>query len=326
MRRTTNIDVAFPPAGATATTIVVAGRDMSTDDDGRTHVLDTTELRLQVELADGRITQVTQPSSDRASDDRASDKRASGERASDDGAYDGLIGLTLRRGFSRALAQRFGDGRSTLTDAVLEDLTGAFLVAGYSTVRTGRLAPDPAKGPERAALQADVCIGWKTGGPMHTVALERGQLAIPYGPHVGDLAAEDPLGWHPMDPMSEHMVRRRRQIDVEPRDGGVAVQAHMRDSYAVAQPPRSAEPEMVMHEYLLHARFDRTARLAELDADALVLPWKECPGALHSARRLIGASVEDLAPLVRSELAGPVGCTHLSSTLRSLASAVAPAF
>jgi hypothetical protein len=74
-----------------------------------------------------------------------------------------------------------------------------------------------------------------------------------------------------------------------------------------------------MHEYLVDADVDGDGRLVRVVVDPRVLPWRECPGAVASAQRLVGAAVAEIPPRVRSDLVGPGTCTHLSSTLRCLA-------
>jgi hypothetical protein len=74
-----------------------------------------------------------------------------------------------------------------------------------------------------------------------------------------------------------------------------------------------------MHEYLVDAHVDAGGRLAEVVVDPRVLPWQACPGAAASAQRLVGVALADLPARVRAELVGATTCTHLNSTLRSLA-------
>jgi hypothetical protein len=63
----------------------------------------------------------------------------------------------------------------------------------------------------------------------------------------------------------------------------------------------------------------RRRRIVDLRADALVLPWAECPAAMASAERLWGRTFDDLRLRVRRELVGTASCTRLNDTLRSLA-------
>jgi hypothetical protein len=90
------------------------------------------------------------------------------------------------------------------------------------------------------------------------------------------------------------------------------VQSHFRDSYA------GDEPEMVMHEYAVEAAVDDD-RIGRIEVDPRVLPWEACPGAVASAQGVVGVALDDLARVARTELVGVSTCTHLTSTIRSLA-------
>jgi hypothetical protein len=75
-----------------------------------------------------------------------------------------------------------------------------------------------------------------------------------------------------------------------------------------------------MHEYVVTAEVDRAAMtIQHLEVDPRVLPWDTCPSAVASAPPLAGTPVRDLPVRVRAELVGPSTCTHLNSTVRSLA-------
>ena len=63
--------------------------------------------------------------------------------------------------------------------------------------------------------------------------------------------------------------------------------------------------------------------IEHLEVDARVLPWDTCPAAVASAPALDGTPVRDLPARVRAELVGPSTCTHLNSTVRSLADVAA---
>jgi hypothetical protein len=111
-------------------------------------------------------------------------------------------------------------------------------------------------------------------------------------------------------------VRRRRRLDLSPGDatGRHAVDVHFRDSHC------GDDGESVVHEYTATATVDAaTRRLLALTPKAQVLPWVECPGALASAARLVGATLDEVAGVVRRDLVGVSSCTHLNDTLRSLA-------
>jgi hypothetical protein len=138
------------------------------------------------------------------------------------------------------------------------------------------------------------------------------------GPDAPTLeSVDDPVGWHPMAPLPPEGMRRRRRIDVGPTDtdGTSAFETHFRDSHV--------DPdgiERVVHEYLVRGRVDEElGTITEIESEARVLPWFECPGALGSAQRVVGVPLHDLRQTIRSEFTGLSTCTHLNDTLRALA-------
>jgi hypothetical protein len=229
------------------------------------------------------------------------------------GDVDELLGTRVRRGYGRQFAERLPDASSrSLRSSALEDLGGAFLVAGYAPLRGGAYSFDPAVTRTMAATQADVCAGWATGAPL-LESLRDGVQLVPVGPSAP--AIDD--GWHAVEAPATGTVRRRRRLDVAGADGGFVAESHFRDSHT------GDEGETVMHEYLVSARFDEQRRLAAVDVSPLVLPWQECPGAVASAQQLVGVGLGELVQRVRLDLVGPTTCTHLTSTMRSLADVAA---
>lgn len=293
-RRTTSIDVTRPDGLLGPCAIELRGRDVAADVRGIVAVVGEVALTVRVDHA-GRLGEVDGP-----------------------GAAP-LAGASLRSGFGRRLAEALpGDlARRTLVASLLEDMAGAFLVSGYALLRAGLLPADPATASQRAALQADVCIGWQVGGPLHRVLAEQGRSALPLGPPAPAIEDADPAGWHDLPPLGKGSVRRRRLLEAAPwPDGaGAAVSAHLRDSH------EGDDGETVMHEYAVNAAVDGDGRIARVDVDPRVLPWEACPGAVASAARVVGLALDDLPRHVRADLVGTSTCTHLNSTLRSLADA-----
>ena len=295
------------PAGP-AESIELLGRDRRLDAGGA--VCDEVELvlRLTLDPGTGEITAL----------DGGPDEALAG--------LDWLVGDGLRAGFGRRLAALLGpelDYR-TLRASLLEDLPGAVLVGGYAPLRAGALEVEPAVARQFADHQADICIGWAAGGPMHSLLAEHGHVAVPLGPAAPMLDGQG--AWHRPAALAEGTVRRRRRLDVvreEGPDGAphLRVDSHIRDSY------RSLDgddvEEMVLHEYVVGAQVDGTGRLASITVDPRVLPWADCPGGATSATRLIGTDLADVAARARIELVGPTACTHLTSTLRALADVTA---
>jgi hypothetical protein len=267
-----------------------------------------------------------------------------------------LAGKRASSGFRRAVEEALPGEREagTILYQVLDDLPTALLVSGYATLAArftaGASAPPddrPSReppgnfevppessevppgnrpagmtsggGPRTLALQAvDICSGWVDGGVMVS-GLNNGippYFEGPLAPGIDDPVSQDhdPLGWHAHGPLPPHAMRRRRRIDVW-RDGGQAhVEAFFRDSHAAFD-----GAERVVHEYTVRAAVDMGSRSFCLcNADFGSLPWPECPGALASAGRLVGVSVDGLRRRVRDELTGVGTCTHLNDTLRAL--------
>jgi hypothetical protein len=281
VRRTTVVDTPWPDPDGLRTTISLWGQD---SDGG-----EALAFTVDVEMAMGTIS------------------AASGLDDLD------VVGQTLRYGFGRWLAAALPEEAAarTLRWSMLEDLSGAFFVAGYALLREGTFAApgfsDPERTAEAAARQADVCIGWATDSAMYVTLSTKGYNAVPIGPAAPVL---DPL----LAGLGHQDMRRRRTLDVTPRpDGGADVVSHFRDTYG------AENHEMVLHEWLVDAVVSADGVITSLGADPRTLPWTECPGAAASASRVVGTAVADLPTLARRELVGPTTCTHLTSTLRGLA-------
>ena len=303
VRRTTSIDITRPHGLTGRVVALVAGQDVATDPDGHASVLGRVAFEVAVDPRSGEVLGL--------------------ERSAVTGDGDAaeladltvLVGASLRSGFGRRVASTLpeeAESRS-LRYSLLEDLAGAFLVAGYAPLRAGLLAGDVEASKARAPHQADICVGWAEGGPIHRSLAEQGRTAVPSGPAAPRLERADPAGWHPLAPLGHGTVRRRRQLDVRSTSAeGLRVQSHFRDSYA------GDEPEMVMHEYAVEAVVDDD-RIGRIEVDPRVLPWEACPGAVASAQGVVGVALDDLARVARTELVGVSTCTHLTSTIRSLA-------
>jgi hypothetical protein len=216
----------------------------------------------------------------------------------------------------------------TLLHLLLDDLPGAALVSGYSAQRAGEL-DQPRRRPEgdagsasglaqMMASQDDLCAGWDHEGTLMVTIRSTGEIPVSSGPPAPSLERhDDPLAWHAMPPLPPHAMRRRRRLDVEgPGDPRVAhhFDAHFRDSHVDEH-----GAEWVVHEYSATGGFDiAVGRVLDIGAEARVLPWMECPGAVASAERLSGMPIAELRTRVRREFTGSSTCTHLNDTLRSL--------
>jgi hypothetical protein len=228
-----------------------------------------------------------------------------------------LIGASVRRGYSRAVAAALADDLShrTLLGSAFEDLGGALLVSGYAPLRRGLLTMAPGTGAQLAAGQEDVCAGWAVGRPLVEVLRAEDVNACPIGPIGPDADDLVPtVSGLDIAPPGADAVTRIRTLDVgAPVDGSARVRAHFRDSYA------SDDGPMVMHEYVVHALVGGAEPTVEhVEVEPRVLPWSDCPAAAASAQRVVGMPVAAIAGRARAELSGNETCTHLTSTLRSL--------
>ena len=294
MRRTTSIDVTRPNGLLATAIVLLQGQDLATGPDGQSTVLERWAATFDVDPATSTVLGV--------------------DGAGVDGLTD-LVGTPILAGFGRRVASLLpAEGAArTLRHSLLEDLAGGYLVSGYAPLRAGLLAGDPEASKRRAPLQADICMGWASGGPLHAALADHGHTAVPMGPQAPAIERDDPSGWHPLPPLGEATVRRRRLLDVAALgDGRLAVRSHFRDSWA------GDGGEMVMHEYAIDATV-AGGQIEGITVDPRVLPWEACPGAVASASRVVGVAVDDLATTARSQLVGPSTCTHLTSTIRSLA-------
>jgi hypothetical protein len=300
VRRTSSIDCSRPEGAGGPLVIDARARDLVTGPDGTASSGpgDRVALRLTVEDASREILAVSAVPAVPG--------------------LEGLVGTPIVGGFRRVLGDVLPGERRSRSPAhlLLDDLPGAVLVSGYALLRAGLVGRPRASGDIVAAM-SDLCAGWAADGSMLQVTRDSGVVPTPYGPPAPAIEAPgDELSWHGMAPLGPEATRRRRRLDLGP-DGGSGrhpVDVHFRDSH------RGRDGETVVHEYSARATVDAAAGvLTALGARAQVLPWDECPGALASASRLVGATLDDLAATVRRDLVGVASCTHLNDTFRSLA-------
>lgn len=312
VRRTATVDILRPNGLDAELVLVGRARDLLTDADGATRVLDTAEVEATIDYADAQ--RVTAISSDPAISD-----------------LEALIGRSSSTGFRAAIdvAVAGHDVVGRPVYQLLDDLPVATLISGYAPQHamaqsdtwadTKKRKPMHKTAPAGLAMlqQADLCAGWKAGGTIMQGFAENNPPVVtgPDAPSLDD--GDDPLAWHELPgPLPVDGMRRRRRIDVVPSADGRTwgVDAHFRDSY------NDAWGETVVHEYTVLATVDAaTETVLEAEATPRVLPWFECPEAAASAGRLVGRSLESLRAGVRAEFLGASTCTHLNDMLRALA-------
>ena len=220
---------------------------------------------------------------------------------------DRLVGQRVGPGFRQSTTDLLA-GRlppNSLLHHLLDDWSGANLVSGYAMQRRAdREGQSLRTSAEHLAGSIDICAGWTEDGSIMTTVRRTNVVPTALGPTI-------PLGDRP--PVES--TRRRRRVDLW-RDGDrCRFEEHFRDSYV-----EGYDAESVLHEYLVHGTVDPDGlTVTSIEAEALVLPWQECPRALASAQRIVGWPVAELRARVRAELVGTSTCTHLNDTLRALA-------
>jgi hypothetical protein len=243
---------------------------------------------------------------------------------------DALVGRRASTGFRAVIDESTKAEHGSLGYLLLDEIPAATLVSGFAIaaaaehgevdVSAMRLAP-----PAEPRLQVpDLCAGFRTGGTMLANQDESGRTPMLFGPLA--LPVERPAdewAWHETVSLPAHGMRRRRRIDVfeddddvtGPSSGGhLRVDVFFRDSHMSADGVETA-----VHEYTVDAVVDRaTMSIVSCEATPRVLPWRECPEAAPSARRLAGWPVRGLRPEVRARFVGPSTCTHLNDVLRGL--------
>lgn len=230
-------------------------------------------------------------------------------------AVQSLLGLPVAGGF-RARVEGVVPDRGSPLRQLLDDLPVAAMLSGYAHIYseppTGQLAA-------AAARRAGVCAGWAADGTMMQAIRSTGLLPVPVGPAAPDPEPpDDPWAWHALPALRPGSMRRRRAVDVA-AGAELVVRATFRDSHA-----GDDGTERILHEYTLEAAVDPSSgAFTRCTATPAVLPWPECPSAAAGTSELVGNPVVAVDALVRRELRGLRGCTHLNDLLRSL-SAVVP--
>lgn len=205
---------------------------------------------------------------------------------------------------------------------VLDDLSGSALVSAFAW---SQWFPDWAErlrqrlgAEQHAALMAqrvNVCWGLQEGNsgvqpgspPTDVASADAGDVRNP----------ADPEGWHRLADRDGPGFRRVRRIDVvrDEAAGVIRIDSAFQDSAT-----RPDGGRIAIHEYNLRAvaRID-TLEVLSLEPEARILPFSECPGAVHNTQRLVGRGLGDIREEVLAQLRGPQGCTHLNDALRALA-------
>ncbi|NLD75862.1 MAG: DUF2889 domain-containing protein [Acidimicrobiales bacterium] len=299
VRRTTTIDTLRPIDPPGPAVLALSGRDVALDAAGTVVHAGTADFSAEVDTT-GVVTSIAGDLPDHL--------------------LRPLVGASVRAGFGGLVARSIPNEMEhrTLAASLLEDLSGGYFVSGTVLLWAGENAIDDAGLELVSDMQGDVCAGWRRDGQQFTHLAENLEIASPSGAPAPDLAATaGSVGWHEVDSLAPHTHRRARRLDLVPTHDGLRLSAHFRDSVA------DGDSELVLHEYRVDAGVDPEGKVTAVTVAALVLPWAECPAAVASAQRVVGERLADLPTFMRRGLVGAETCTHLNTTLRALADAIA---
>ena len=205
----------------------------------------------------------------------------------------------------------------------LDDISGTALVSTFAWLQWHddwaahiRDSMAPADFERMMASRINVCWGLQEGNSG--VSGQPGARGVADA-DAGDLRnPADPQGWHDLPESDGPGFRRARRIDVTRDDaaGVIRIAAAFQDSAR----QKTGNARIAIHEYDIVATADaETLEILTLEPQARVLPFPECPGAVHNTQRLIGSRIGDIREAVLAQLRGPDGCTHLNDALRALA-------
>lgn len=303
VRRTASIDVAWPEGAMGDKVLHGRSRDLVTPGGGgagATRAAATMEAVLRPDKTIAAISAVPAP---------ADLQRLVGERGG------GHLRMLMREVMPALIES--GDPLYLL----LDDISGTSLICTWAwslwspdwmlAMRDGGEGADMAKMMEE---RVDVCWGFQRGNSSLDPE-RRPDVGTADGGELRNPA--DPAGWHEFPALAGVTMRRARRIDVwrEADSGLIRIDSAFQDSA-----PRPDGTRAALHEYRLTATADpATLELLSLEPEARVLPFSECPGAIHNARALVGSPLPAIRETVLSDLRGPRGCTHLNDALRALA-------
>ena len=299
-----SIDVCWPDGEAGNRLFVGRCRDYLTPADGGTgRVLDEAEFRASLS-EDKTITSIsaTPPSP----------------------GIDSLVGVRggnhLRLFIKETMPELIASGAPIYLP--LDDISGTALVSMSAAsqwhedwIERMRASYKPEEFEQLMAGRVNVCWGLAEGNSGVTGEAVRSNISAADAGDVRNPA--DPEGWHELYEHDGPGFRRARRIEVQRDDaaGLIRIEAAFQDSVNRKSGGRGA-----IHEYNISATADlASGKLLTLEPEARVLPFGECPGAVHNTQRLIGRSLGEIREAVLEQLRGPQGCTHLNDALRALA-------
>ncbi len=303
VRRTCSIDVSWPEGALGDRLFVGRCRDYRTPAEGGPgSVLDEAEFRAML-AQDKTITSIE------ATPAPAKLHQLVGVRG----------GNHLRLFIKETMPELIADGSPIYLP--LDDISGTALVSAVAWSQHQenwaeklRETMAPGEFEKLLAQRVNVCWGLKEGNSGVSGQIHRNVAEA----EAGDVRnPQDPQGWHELPEAEGPGFRRARRIDVTRDDaaGLIRIEAAFQDSAK-----RRTEGRVAIHEYTISATADlASGELLTLEPEARILPFGECPGAIHNARRLIGTAIPDMREAVLNHLRGTQGCTHLNDALRAFA-------
>ena len=302
VRRTMSIDVSWPEGELGDRLFIGRCRDFRTAADGTGKIIDEAEFRATLSQ-DRTITAIN------------STPAHSG--------IDKLVGVRggnhLRLFIKENMPELISEGDPMYLP--LDDISGTALVSSFAWSQfhedwTQRLREtmDPEVLDRMMSDRVNICWGLQEGNSGVSGGVKNGVGQA----EAGDVRnPADPQGWHALDDAEGPGFRRARRIDVSRDDaaGLIRIDAAFQDSAR-----RKDRGRCAIHEYNIAATADlATGRLLTLTPEPRILPFSECPGAVHNTQRLIGRTLGEIREAVLEQLRGPQGCTHLNDALRALA-------
>jgi hypothetical protein len=304
VRRTSSIDTTWPEGIGTPMLMHGLARDIYTEETGGPiAVLGEDDVRI---LASPQR-EILEIAADRRNDD-----------------VQALIGHKGGGYLRGVLADRMPDelAAGSPLNLLLDDFSGASLVAGWAWSRwtdewMNRIRGQSPKPGDRRRTMEGICSGFQPGASsLHDDGTEDA-VAQSSAVVVPLPRADDPQGWHALDPQKDGVgMRRARRIDVWIDGDAVYMDVGFQDS---ATNPQGGPNRIAIHEYHVQATADlETFTVQSVTSDPRVLPYRECPGASPNVSLMVGTRLNDLRLSVPRLLAGTVGCTHLNDVLRSI--------
>jgi hypothetical protein len=301
IRRTSSLDVTWPDGGIDLRRFEGRSRDIIKAPDGSDHVRAAATMSADIDF-DRQINAITADPVPQAL------QQLVGLRGG------GHLRVALRELMPELIEQAHP------LYLLLDDISGTSLVSNWAWSQWGddwlsrmRLSTGAVNMEEMLADKVNVCWGFQPGFSSHDPDARIGNEIAADGKELRN--AEDPEGWHAF-PQSEGIsFRRARRIDVWREVDAIRVEASFQDSAPRPQGGRAA-----LHEYILHVSLDPASQaITRLEPEPRVLPFRECPGAIANAKKLVGTPMDDVREAVLDKLRGPAGCTHLNDALRAMA-------